>query len=75
MERNRRWQDGCRRVAKRNRESRVAKTHHRMDLRLFDQRLFDQWKVTPNPKSTTFCFQPVANGAPPPDTLTSPTPP
>src|SRR5439155_9209966 len=61
MERDRRGQDGCRRVAKRNRESRVAKTHHRMDLRLFDQRLFDQWKVTPNPKSTTFCFQPVAN--------------
>src|SRR3989449_11088360 len=37
-------------------------------------RLLDQWKVTPNPKSTTFCFQPVAN-VPPPDTLRSPTPP
>src|SRR5437667_6479996 len=69
MERDSRRQKGCRRVAKRNPKPRVAKTHQRTGLRLLDQ-----WKVTPNPKSTTFCFQPVAN-VPPPDTLRSPTPP
>src|SRR5207245_8473634 len=51
-------------------QSRVAKTHHRTGLRLLYQ-----WNVTPNPKSTTSCFQPVANGAPPPDTLKPPTAP
>src|SRR5205823_13142846 len=70
MERDRRGQNGCRRVAKRNYKSHVAKTHQHTGLGLRDQ-----WNVTPNPKSTTFCFQPVANGGPPPDTLRSPTPP
>src|SRR5438552_16582132 len=63
MERDRRGQNGCRRVAKRNYRSHVAKTHQHTGLRLRDQ-----WNVTPNPNSTTFCFQPVANGGPPPDT-------
>src|SRR2546423_13313965 len=69
IERDRRGQDGCRRVAKRNSKPRVAKTHHHTGLRPRDQ-----WNVTPNPKSTTFCFQPVAN-VPPLDKLRSPTPP
>src|SRR2546430_8825469 len=61
-------QEGAKRVprlAKRNRS------------RVWRRRIsaMDQWNVTPSPKSTTFCFQPVANGAPPPDTFKSPTPP
>src|SRR5437773_3950383 len=70
MERDRRGQNGCRGVAKRNYKSHVAKTHQHTGLGLRDQ-----WNVTPNPKSTTFCFQPVANGGPPPDPLSPPTPP
>src|SRR6266513_2357567 len=69
MERDRRGQNGCRRVAKRNYKSHVAKTHQHTGLRLRDQ-----WNVTPNPKSTTFCFQPVAEVPPPPDTFRSRTP-
>src|SRR5438093_437588 len=65
MERDSRGQDGCR-----GSRGGTARPVWRRRITAMDQ-----WNVTPNPKSTTFCFQPVANGAPPPDTFKSPTPP
>src|SRR2546430_11724002 len=65
-------QDGCRLTAKRSRGPFVADAQH---LGERAGSLIDQWNVTPSPKSTTFCFQPVANVPPPPHTPSPPTPP
>src|SRR5437667_10100384 len=48
----------------RTRAPRVADTQHRGGERAGAS--IDQWNVTPSPKATTFCLQPVANLPPPP---------
>src|SRR3989454_9860617 len=65
-------QDGCRLTAKRRRGPVVAEGPH---LGEGAGPLIDTLDGTPSPKSTTFCFHPVANAPPPPPTPGPPTPP